>query len=83
LSGNITNGSGQPVEGALVTILNTDLTNETDEDGDYAFESVPVGKQAMTVQAAEFVTYTDDIVEIFEGQDTINDIDLTPEEPTP
>jgi hypothetical protein len=83
LSGNVTNGSGQPVEGALVTILNTELTDETDADGDYAFESVPIGKQAMTAQAGGFQLYTDDIVEIFEGQDTINDIDLTPEELAP
>jgi len=83
LSGTVTNGRGQPVEGALVTILNTELTDETDAEGDYAFESVPVGKQAMTVQAGGFQLYTDDIVEIFDGQDTINDIDLTPEEPAP
>lgn len=81
LSGTITNGSGQPVEGAIVAILNTELTDETDAEGDYAFESVPVGRHAMTVQAGGFALYTDDAVEIFDSQDTINDIDLTPEEP--
>ena len=81
LSVKITDGNGQPVEGAIVTILNTELTDETDADGDYAFESVKVGKQAMTVQAGGFVLYNDDAVEIFDSQDTINDIDLTPEEP--
>ncbi len=45
--------------------------------------TVPVGSHAMTFQAEGFVIYTDDVVEIFEVQDTINDIDLTPEEPAP
>jgi hypothetical protein len=83
LIGNVTDGSGQPVEGALVTILNTELTDETDAEGDYAFEAVPVGKYSMTVQAGGFQTYTDDVVEIFESQETENDIELTPEEPAP
>jgi hypothetical protein len=67
----------------LVTILNTELTDETDAEGDYAFESLPVGQHSLTVQAGGFQTYTDDVVEIFEGQETVNDIDLTPEEPAP
>jgi hypothetical protein len=81
LLGTVTDGSGQPVEGAIVTILNTELTEETDAEGDYAFEQVPVGKQSEQVTAPGFKVYTDDVVEIFDGEETRNDIDLEPEEP--
>jgi len=81
LIGTVTDGSGQPVEGAVVSILNTELTDETDAEGDYAFEKVPVGKQTEQVTAPGFKVYTDDVVEIFDGEETKNDIDLTPEEP--
>jgi len=81
LIGKVTDGSGQPVEGAVVAILNTELTDETDAEGDYAFEQVPVGTQSEQVTAPGFKVYTDDVVDIFDGEETRNDIDLEPEEP--
>jgi hypothetical protein len=83
LIGNVTDGKGQPVEGATVTILNTELADVTDEDGDYSFEEVPVGKHSLQVTAEGYKVYTDELIEVFESQETRDDIDLTPEEPAP
>ena len=43
-----------------------------------------VGQHTMEFEYAGFEKYVDDIVEIFENQETINDIEMVPvETPTP
>jgi hypothetical protein len=39
LSGTVTNGSGQPLQGAVVTLINARLSDTTDANGSYSFTS--------------------------------------------
>lgn len=50
---------GSPVEDALVLIEGTELSAETDEDGEFYFEQVPAGSYTLRVMAE---TYADTVV---------------------
>ena len=63
-------------------IIDTDTEVETDEFSEYGKLEVSVGKHAMEFERVEYVKYVDEIVEVFENQETINDIEMVPvEEP--
>ncbi len=82
IRGKITGPDGKPLAGVACKILNTTLTDESDEFGEYEMLEVPVGKHAMEFELPEYVKYVDEIVEVFENQETINDIEMVPvEEP--
>lgn len=82
--GTVTNTDNAPVEGVVCKVLNTEITVETDEFGEYEAENVPVGDQAMEFTHPEYETYLDEVVSVFENQETINDIEMVPlEVPNP
>src|SRR5215469_5720323 len=61
ISGTVTDASGAAVVGANVTATNTDtgvkLTQQTNAQGFYSFQSLPIGKYNIEVEARGFKTY--------------------------
>jgi hypothetical protein len=65
-------------------VLNTKIEVESDEFGEYEADNVPVGDQVMEFTHPDYETYRDEVVSVFENQETINDIEMVPvETPTP
>ncbi len=56
LQGVITDTAVQPIEGANVTLLETDQTTQTATDGSYAFSNVDPGSYTVSVNASGFVS---------------------------
>ncbi|MBM3436158.1 MAG: carboxypeptidase regulatory-like domain-containing protein [Bacteroidetes bacterium] len=84
IRGTVTNPDNEPVEGVVCKVLNTEIVVETDEFGEYEADNVPVGDQAMEFTHPDYETYKDDVVSVFENQETINDIEMVPlEVPAP
>jgi len=82
--GTITNAAAEPLEGVLCLVKGTEIVAETDEYGEYELENVPVGKQSMEFSLATYKTYLDEVVEVFENQETKNDIEMEADvTPTP
>ena len=77
IRGKITDAEDNLLEGVACRVLNTEIEAETDEFGEYEMLEVPVGKHSMEFELAGFEKYTDEIVEVFENQETMNDIELT------
>jgi len=50
--------SGEPIVGATVRVVGTDLTTLTDEDGEYFIINVPSGKYDIAVSSVGFQTLT-------------------------
>ncbi len=50
--------SNQPLVGASVKIAGTNLVMETDEDGEYFFLNVPIGKYDVVVSYVGFASFT-------------------------
>ena len=55
-------GSGRPVEGALVLIGETGLRAETDAQGSFAFEAVPLGSYTLVASAADAQVTTESAI---------------------
>jgi hypothetical protein len=68
-----------PVEGALVYLIELDSVVETDEDGDYYFESVPAGKYTIEVLADTYERTCKKDVEVLNEAELTEDFDLEPE----
>lgn len=57
IAGTVTaNDTGLPVEGVIVGIDDLNLSAETDEDGYYQLEEVPIGQYSISCHKAGFVT---------------------------
>ena len=60
ISGTLRDPSGAVIPGAMVTLVNIDLTTtyhtSTDEQGFYSFPTVPVGRYEVTFEATGFTT---------------------------
>ena len=58
ISGSIKDPSGGAIPGASIALVNLDLTTEykatTDEQGNYSFPSLPVGRYELTITATGF-----------------------------
>ncbi len=78
LEGTVTDANtGDPVAGAIVEITDLSLSTTTDENGHYAFTTVPVG--TYTVTASKFgYTEASASVDITDGNTTTQDFALTP-----
>ncbi len=71
--------SGQPIQGATVTIEGTSLTATTDAEGFYKIENVPSGEQRLLIDAAGYIPegpYT----WIFDNFVNVYNENLTPDE---
>ena len=60
MSGTIKDPSGSVIPGASLALANLDLTTQykatTDEQGNYSFPSLPVGRYELTIEATGFKT---------------------------
>ena len=82
--GTVTDAAGNQLEGVVCTFVNAKIVVETDEFGEYEHDKVPVGKDSMEFVYPGYITYVDEVVEVFENQETINDVELEKDEtPTP
>lgn len=61
ISGTVTDASGAAVQGAIVTATNVDTgvvsTQQTNGQGYYSFQSLPLGKYTISVEQKGFKTY--------------------------
>ncbi|MBN1270966.1 MAG: carboxypeptidase-like regulatory domain-containing protein [Candidatus Aminicenantes bacterium] len=67
-----------PIEGATVSVLNTELAAHTDASGYYILENVPAGRQTLKVYAPGYLTETCD-VDIKSETETLLDFCLSPQ----
>jgi len=77
ISGTVTDASGAAVVGATVTATNTDtgvkLTQQTNAQGFYSFQSLPIGKYNIEVEARGFKTYRETGVTVDVNQARVAD----------
>ena len=80
ISGTVTDEKGAVVPNANVTARNTqtNITHErqTGEDGQYRFESLPVGPYEVTVQATGFSKYVQTGITLILNQNAVVDVSL-------
>jgi hypothetical protein len=72
--------TGRAVAGAVVTVGEVGAT--TDADGRFGLVGVPIGPQAITVEATGYSLYSD-IIEVSAGVITVPDIILADAPPPP
>lgn len=77
LAGTVTEqGSGDPIEGVAVTLLDTPLSTLTGPDGSYVLPSVPAGSFTAKAEIFGYVPKTASVT-IQENQETVRDFQLT------
>src|ERR1700730_3053863 len=61
--GNVTDGQGGTIEGAEVTMTNTDTaytrSQKTDANGNYDFQSIPIGHYTLRVAKEGFKNFAE------------------------
>lgn len=78
LRGRITDSdTGQPLVGASVQLLGTDLGNTTDTSGYYRFDSVPAGRYRLQVSFIGFQTVIIPEIYITSGKEEIRNVALS------
>ncbi len=81
LLGNVTNSEdSSPIEDATINIEELSLSVQTDENGDYYFESVPAGIYTLKISAFSYITETVTEVEVLSGAEVTLDIALNSDE---
>lgn len=75
ISGTVTDGEGQPLAGAEVTIVERNITVMTDADGNYELKYVPDGDYTVTVTKQDYATVTRE-VSIANGANVTLDVDM-------
>ncbi|WP_436347867.1 carboxypeptidase regulatory-like domain-containing protein [Natronorubrum sp. FCH18a] len=75
LEGTVTNPDEEPVEGATVRVVGTDLETTTDENGSYAFELEP-GSHSLETSAEGHNTRRSGVV-VAESRVTTRDVQLS------
>jgi len=71
--------TGNPIEGALVVVEGTELSELTGSDGTYSIEDVAVGVYSVTASANGYYSLTIQDQEVISNQTTIVNFSLTPE----
>ena len=78
IGGTISNAANyQPIEGALVTVQGTSFSDITASDGTYLIEDIEIGNYDVTVSATGYSPDTINGVEVFAGETTILNIEMT------
>jgi len=81
IKGTIRDTSGAVIAGATVVLRHEATGVETktlsNNDGDYAFESLPIGSYALTVSTSGFRTAIRTGLRVISGETTTTDVDLT------
>ena len=80
ISGTVTDEKGAVLPNATVTVRNTQTNisheRQTGEDGQYRFESLPVGPYEVTVQATGFSKYVQTGITLVLNQNAVVDVSL-------
>lgn len=77
ITGTVTLLNGTPLENATVSVVNTQLVTQTDENGDYLIYNVPFGNQKIMVEKDGYNTI---ILKTFVESENM-DMDMNPEDP--
>ncbi len=75
-------GTGNPIEGATISIFGTSYLTFSSQTGEYLIEDVGMGIYSVTASANGYYTDTIHNQEVFEGQATIIDFSLLQKLPT-
>ncbi len=70
ISGQVTDGSGDPIPGTQISTLPTTITTTTDSSGDYTLANVPAGNYAVIATASGYN-------ETYDGNITVTDSTTT------
>lgn len=62
ISGTVTNTQSQPVQGASVSLLNTNYTTVTAADGSFRINQVPAGKYILRVSSVAYASVNQNII---------------------
>jgi len=62
LSGTIKNTNSAPVQGASVSLLNTNYISTSDKEGKFTFSNVPAGKYNLHISSIAFASVTRELV---------------------
>jgi hypothetical protein len=80
ISGTVTDEKGAVISNATVTVRNTQTNishdRQTGEDGQYRFETLPVGPYEVTVQATGFSKYVQSGITLVLNQNAVVDVSL-------
>jgi hypothetical protein len=77
LSVTITNKvTGEAIEGVVVSVINRDITDESDEDGEAYVDGIPVGKASISLLKAGFIDAIVNDIEIKSGETTEMDVEM-------
>jgi iron complex outermembrane receptor protein len=61
-SGSVTNAKSEPIQGATVSLLNTNYSTETNAKGVFNFTKVPAGKYVLHVSSVAFAAANQTII---------------------
>ncbi len=79
LGGTVVDGEGNPIEGAVIIAVDTDLEEETDENGEYLFKPFIPGDFTITIEKEGFETQTISNVHVSPGQHFVLGVTLVRE----
>ncbi|HEY6900947.1 MAG TPA: carboxypeptidase regulatory-like domain-containing protein, partial [Puia sp.] len=72
IRGTVTDGALQkPLAGATVTLPALHRSTVTDNNGNFSFRDVPVGRQTITITHIGFKEVTQDNIEVLAGKETV------------
>jgi hypothetical protein len=82
ISGTVTDEKNAIISGATVTARHTETnisrTDQTDSDGRYRFENLPVGHYEVTIEAANFAKHVQTGIELLLNQPAVVDVTMKP-----
>ncbi|MCA1631079.1 MAG: carboxypeptidase regulatory-like domain-containing protein [Acidobacteria bacterium] len=80
ISGSVLDEKGAAIPGATVTARNTQTnsprTTQTDSDGRYSFQNMPVGNYEVTVEATNFAKYVQTGIQLLLNQPAVIDVTM-------
>jgi len=68
--------TGEAIEGVLITVINTDITDETDEDGEAYADGITPGKVSISLVKAGFVEALVNDIVIKAGEETEQAVEM-------
>ena len=69
-SGTVTNAKAEPIQGANVSLLNTNYSSSTNAKGIFIFKNVPAGKYILRVSSVAYASANQNIV--INGDQSVN-----------
>jgi len=73
ISGKVNDGDGDPIEGAIITLVGTSYVTTTDETGYYLIQNITAGVYDIEVTIDGYEAETITNVRILAGQDRLNE----------